>query len=482
MDYKNLKDKLLNNKFKHIIAADIASDVIRIAVVNCSKRINTVEKLILKQLPQELAADAYVFNKEKLAAFIDEIFKEENISTGVLVFTAGADKTALLNLQLPYLKEQELREAAKWEIVHELGSSAEEFCYAAVYNTHLKEELNRVTAVVMPENIYQVMEETAVKTELPLGGIFLRSLGIEQTFAKNYTDFLSCDYLADDECVLTAFDSGMPVLQKTVNIVNIFDGKTLADEIKNLIAALPDIEFKQVVLNCDDTLKSDILSSEIALPVVKNDISHSVGFNECLQAESLQHLNSFAAAIGAALCFANNSKFNLAGHNKSSFSLPRWKIYRSAAVFAVVFMLAFWGWQLAELFIVQQQLKEIDGKIAASAVWQQRYEESAALNMQINRRLKFAGNIKKQSITWNELLNDISSAVPQGCWLERIEQQENKKRLNVTGYAVNIDKAVEFTEMLSGKKANLKTELTELKTEELNGKQYTAFNVLIERR
>ena len=102
--------------------------------------------------------------------------------------------------------------------------------------------------------------------------------------------------------------------------------------------------------------------------------------------------------------------------------------------------------------------------------------------MQINRRLKFAKNIKKQNITWNELLNDISSAVPQGCWLERIEQQENKKQLNVTGYAANIDKAVEFTEMLSGKKANLKTELTELKTEELNGKQFTAFNVLIERR
>ena len=468
MNYKNLKDKLLTNKFKHIIAADIASDVIRIAVVNCSKRINTVEKLISKQLPQELAADAYVFNKEKLAAFIDEIFKEENISNGVFVFTAGADKTALLNLQLPYLKEQELREAAKWEIVHELGSSAEEFCYAAVYNTHLKEELNRVTAVVMPENVYQVMKETSVKTELPLGGIFLRSLGIEQTFAKNYTDFLLCDYLADDECVLTAFADGMPVLQKTVNV---FNRESLADEIKNIISALPDIEFKQVVINCDDGLKS-----------VKNDISHSIGFNECLKAESLQHLNSFAATIGAALCLANNSKFNLAGHSENGFSLPRWKIYRGAAVFAVVFMLAFWGWQLAELFIVQQQLKEIDGKIAASAVWQQRYEESAALNMQINRRLKFVGNIKKQSITWNELLNDISSTVPQGCWLERIEQQENKKQLTVAGYAANIDKAVEFTEMLSGKKANLKTELTELKTEELNGKQYTAFNVLIERR
>ena len=426
-----------------------------------------------------MASDAYVFNKEKLAAFIDEIFKEENISNGVLVFTAGADKTALLNLQLPYLKEQELREAAKWEIIHELGSSAEEFCYAAVYNTHLKEGLNRVTAIVMPENIYQVMEETAVKTELPLGGIFLRSLTIEQTFAKNYTDFLLCDYLTDNECVLTTFADGIPVLQKTVNV---FNRESLADEIKTIIAALPDIEFKQIILNCDDSLKSDILLSEIALPVIKNDISHSVGFNECLQAGSLQHLNSFAAAIGAALCLANNSKFNLAGHSENGFSLPRWKVYRSAAVFAVVFMLAFWGWQLAELFIVQQQLKEIDGKIAACAVWQQRYEESAALNMQVNRRLKFAGNIKKQSITWNELLNDISSAVPHGCWLERIEQQENKKQLTVAGYAANIDKAVEFTEMLSGKKSNIKTELTELKTEELNGKQYTAFNVLIERR
>ena len=94
-------------------------------------------------------------------------------------------------------------------------------------------------------------------------------------------------------------------------------------------------------------------------------------------------------------------------------------------MFAFVFTLAFCGWQLADLFIVQQQLKEIDGKIAACAVWQQRYEESAALNMQINRRLKFAENIKKQSITWNELLNDISCTIQQRCWLERIEQNEN---------------------------------------------------------
>lgn len=127
MNYKNLKDKLLTHKFKHIIAADIASDVIRIAVVNCSKRINTVEKLISKQLPQELAADAYVFNKEKLAAFINEIFKEENISNGVLVFTAGADKTALLNLQLPYLKEQELRELPNGKLFMNLAAAQKNF-------------------------------------------------------------------------------------------------------------------------------------------------------------------------------------------------------------------------------------------------------------------------------------------------------------------------------------------------------------------
>lgn len=78
----------------------------------------------------------------------------------------------------------------------------------------------------------------------------------------------------------------------------------------------------------------------------------------------------------------------------------------------------------------------------------------------------------------------MTSAAPyrRDAGLKELSSRKIKKQLNVTGYAANIDKAVEFTEMLSGKKANLKTELTELKTEELNGKQYTAFNVLIERR
>ena len=44
----------------------------------------------------------------------------------------------------------------------------------------------------------------------------------------------------------------MPVLQKTVNV---FKRESLADEIKTIISALPDIEFKQIILNCDDSFK-----------------------------------------------------------------------------------------------------------------------------------------------------------------------------------------------------------------------------------
>lgn len=55
----------------------------------------------------------------------------------------------------------------------------------------------------------------------------------------------------------------------TAKTVNVLNRESLFDEIKTIISVLPDIEFKQVVLNCDDSLKSDILSSEIALPVIK---------------------------------------------------------------------------------------------------------------------------------------------------------------------------------------------------------------------
>ena len=54
-----------------------------------------------------------------------------------------------------------------------------------------------------------------------------------------------------------------------------------------------------------------------------------------------------------------------------------------------------------------------------------------------------------------------------------------RKEIIISGYAPDMPKAVAFAEAL-GKQA--KTELTELKTAQLEGKSYAAFNLLLERK
>ena len=111
--------------------------------------------------------------------------------------------------------------------------------------------------------------------------------------------------------------------------------------------------------------------------------------------------------------------------------------------------------------------------------WQQRYEDAAAFNEKINHRLKLAENLRKQNTDWQEILSDVAESTPTGCWLEKIEQGSENKEIIISGYAPDMPKAVEFAETL-GKHA--KTELTELKTAQFEGKSYAAFNLLLERK
>lgn len=479
MDYKSLKAKLLTKKFKKIIAADIGAVTIRIAAVNCAKAAHVTERLVVKDLPPQLQADGYLFNAQALASFLKKVLRSEKITGDALVFTVGGDKTALINLQLPYLPKQELHEASRWEIVHETGSSADSFCHTAFYHTHNAGVLNDVTAIVMPDTAAKALTQTAELLEMPLAGIFLRSTAVEQTLAKTYKDFILCCRTDDNGLAITAFCNDLPVLQKNINAADI---DNLLFEIENLTAMLPYAEIKAIVLNGFDNAAAADLQNKTTLPVTANKIGSSIGFAETLPPESLQQLDRFAPAVGAALALTANSSFNLVSMPKAGLNFPRWKFYRAAAACCAVCILAVWGWHLAELFILQQHLKDVDRQISDISTWQERYEDAAAVNAQLNRRLKLAENIKAQNIDWNSALADISNAVPIGCWLERIEQGSAAKELTITGSAANIDKAVEFSENLLKQQANAKAEITELKNEQTNGKNLAAFNLILERK
>ena len=477
MDYKIFLNKLLQKRFKKLFAVDIGSTNIKFAVVDGAKRTPVVAALYQKALPPELQGVTFGYNTSALAAFIDGIVTQEKINADVVVFTVGADNSAILTLEMPNMADSELQEAARWELAHELNSEPESFCYATAYLTENNVGLNKVTAAVMPQSAAKAFTEIAAQLDLPLCGVFLRSTAVEQTFNKSYTDFILLDYSGENEAVITAFNNALPAEQRhfssEINAVNIMAA------VAEVRAALPETEFKQLVINgnLDTDLQKELEAA--GLPVIVNDITHSIGFAESLPAEYLQQLDSFAAVIGAPLCYLNGNKLNLLPLKQNSFTVNRWQAYRTAAACCIACFLAAWAWQLVLLNSVQNDLQKVQQQIAAMGKWHQRYEDAAAFNAKIKHRLKLAENLRKQNTDWQQVLADVAESTPTGCWLEKVEQDSENMEIIISGYAPDMPKAVEFAEAL-GKHG--KTVLTELKTAQLEGRSYAAFNLLLERK
>ena len=477
MDYKLFLNKLLQKRFKKLLAVDIGSSNIKLAVVDGAKHTPVVAALYQKALPLELQGVTFGYNASAFADFINAIIKREKISADTVVFTVGAENSAILTFELPNMADSELQEAARWELAHELNSEPESFNYAAAYLTENNEGLNKVTATVMPQSAAKTFTEIAAQLDLPLCGVFLRSAAVEETFNKSYTDFILLDCSSENEAVITAFNNALPTTQKQlssdINAVNVLAAIT------ELQATLPETEFKQLVINSNINTDLQKELETAGLPVVFNDITHSIGFAENLPAEYLQQLDVFAAVIGTALCYLNGCKLNLLPLKQNTFTVNRWQAYRAAAACCIACFLAAWAWQLVQLYSVQHDLQKVQQQIAAMGKWHQRYEDAAAFYAKINHRLKLAENLRKQNTDWQQVLSDVAESTPTGCWLEKIEQGSENREIIISGYAPDMPKAVEFAEAL-GKHG--KTELTELKTAQLERKSYAAFNLLLERK
>ena len=197
MDYKILLNKLLQKRFKKLFAVDIGSSNIKLAVVDSAKRTPVLAALYQEALPPELQGVTFGYNASALADFINGIVKREKINADGVVFTVGADSSAILTFEMPNMADSELLEATHWELAHELNSEPDSVNYAAAYLTENTEGLKKVTAAVMPQSAAKTFTDIAAQLDLPLCGVFLRSAAVEQTFNKSYTDFILLDCTAE---------------------------------------------------------------------------------------------------------------------------------------------------------------------------------------------------------------------------------------------------------------------------------------------
>ena len=268
MNYKLLLNKLLQKRFKKLLAVDISSTHIKLAVVDGAKRTPVVTALYQEDLPPELQGVTFGYNASALADFINGVVKREKINADGVVFTVGADNSAFLTFDMPNMADSELQEAARWELAHELNSEPDSFNYAAAYLTENTEGLKKVTAAVMPQSAAKTFTDIAAQLDLPLCGVFLRSAAVEQTFNKSYTDFILLD-CTGNEALITVFNNTLPVLQKQFNCE--INAATVMASIAEMQNVLPETEFKQLVINGNINADLQKELEAAGLPVVIND-------------------------------------------------------------------------------------------------------------------------------------------------------------------------------------------------------------------
>lgn len=116
------------------------------------------------------------------------------------------------------------------------------------------------------------------------------------------------------------------------------------------------------------------------------------------------------------------------------------------------------------------------------------YEESKKADYRIRQYQQKLQHISRTEPVWSSALQTIGKAIPEGCWLEGLQQKQTKAgQLEIKGCALHLEQITKFLEKLERSEAFSKVRLVEsgtrrieLKTNGDKGKKVLSFLLLAE--
>lgn len=137
-------------------------------------------------------------------------------------------------------------------------------------------------------------------------------------------------------------------------------------------------------------------------------------------------------------------------HQKSlqsaAATFGRWLPKVSCAVFALA-LLAY-GSALGGCYLAQHNLQKVEQKLKQYEVWEQRIQESEAMERSCQRLEKLLAAVSKPSKEAGGEVEHICRQMMPGCWLTLLEYNGSKKPLVLQGQAVDNLALESFVEQL----------------------------------
>lgn len=460
--------KNLSKKDNDILCIAFSGSRMEAAVFSPADK--AVLKFMQKQLPDTAAEywDATILQQE-----IELLLVENKLDTvGRLVFVLDTGSIFLQRLLLPKMPEAELREAVRWEAEEYLASADKEGCLDFC-TFPASEGMQPVLLAIMPQKLLAMLQQIGRDLKLELLTVTVRPVAQAVFLEQFQSNFLLLQEEAE-RVSLTAFVDGMPVLwlktEKTLQGIE----KALAD-ITEKTEQNYRIRMRNVFLTGSCAAFTDwtegvneLGSQQYYLHMI--DFSDSTSWQgSFLKADERREYagRCMAAAGGALLAAERKNGINFLRSRSAANKMALEKIIPYLTAGILLFTVALWGTIFACNEYEESRINALQQQIEAMGSWQQRYAADQLVERRIKERSAQLAALRKEQIHWGDMLETFGRAVPDGCWLSKVQQEDS--RVLLYGKTEDLSAAENFISALQASDKFSQVELQETRARGKDG-------------
>lgn len=389
-------------------------------------------------------------------------------AVGKIVFVLDTDMVFLQRLELPPMPQAELREALKWEAQEYVPFADGSYCmdFVAVQKD---DDMQSVLLGVMPQEVLERLREISSRLKLDLLAATALPLAQAAFLQQDQSNFVLAE--ANQGSVsLTAFVDGMPVIvqQAAAEIASVEEEIIVLTE---TIRQKYNVQLRDIFYTDNGTVftawqegVNEILNQPYCFVAVDFNGKFSWQGSFVTEAERRQCAVMAMSAAGGVLMAGSGEKvINFADSGKQT---EKAKIYQYLAAALLFIMFAACGSVYGYSVYQANKIEHLQEQITALSMWQQRYASVQKLEHDIHERDNALNVLAKEQFDWENFLELLGRKAPEGCWINKVQQNEQQDEILLYGRVENLSDLEAFIEGLHNSDSITSAELVETKDEQ----------------
>lgn len=389
-------------------------------------------------------------------------------AVGKIVFVLDTDMVFLQRLELPSMPQAELREALKWEAQEYVPFTDGSYCmdFVAVQKD---DYMQSVLLGAMPLEVLELLREISSRLKMDLLTVTALPLAQAAFLQQEQSNFLLAEE-NQSSVSLTVFVDGMPVIvqQAAAEITGVEEEIIVLTETvrQKYNIQLRDIFYTDngIVFTAWQEGVNEILNQPYCFAAVDFTGKFSWQGSFVTEAERRQCAAMAMSAAGGVLMAGSSEKvINFAGNGKQT---EKAKIYQYLAAALLFIMFTACGSVYGYSVYQANKIEHLQEQITSMGMWQQRYASVQKLEHDIHERDNTLNVLAKEQFDWGNFLELLGRTAPEGCWINKVQQDEQQDEILLYGRAEKLSDLEVFIEGLRNSDNITSAELVETRDEQ----------------